>query len=86
MPSTNVWTKKGAVALPDFVEPELATLVDEIPVGRDWLFEMKYDGYRALAAIAGDQVRLYTRNGNDWTQQFNDLVEPLSKLTKGSMR
>ncbi len=84
VPSTNVWTRKGAVALPDFREPELATLVAEIPTGTDWLFEMKYDGYRALAAIAGDQVRLYTRNGNDWTEQFRTLVEPLSKLTGGS--
>jgi len=82
VPSTNVWTRKGAVSLPQFRPPELATLVEEIPSGREWIFEMKYDGYRALAAIAGDQVRLYTRNGNDWTQQFGDLVEPLSKLTK----
>ena len=84
VPSTNVWTRKGAVALPEFREPELATLIEEIPTGRDWLFEMKYDGYRALAALAGDQVRLYTRNANDWTVQFGSLVEPLSKLTKGS--
>ena len=68
MPSTKVWTAQGrssAARLP--AAPQLATLVDEIPAGDDWLFEMKYDGYRALAAIAGDQVRLYTRNGNDWT-------------------
>ena len=84
VPSTNVWTRKGAVSLPEFRPPELATLVDEIPSGRDWLFEMKYDGYRALAAIAGSQVRIYTRNANDWTQQFRTLVEPLSTLTKGS--
>src|SRR6185312_10409359 len=84
VPSANVWTKSGAVSLPDFQEPELATLVDEIPIGDDWLFEMKYDGYRALAAVAGDQVRIYTRHGNDWTEQFHPMVEPLSRLTKGS--
>ncbi|HEX4297137.1 MAG TPA: DNA ligase D, partial [Devosia sp.] len=83
VPNTNVWTRKGAVALPEFQPPELATLVDEIPTGRDWLFEMKYDGYRALAAIAGDQVRLYTRHANDWTVQFQTLVEPLSRITGG---
>ena len=38
-----------------------------VPRGEDWLFEMKYDGYRALAAVAADQVRIYTRNENDWT-------------------
>ena len=40
----------------------------KVPAGDGWLFEMKYDGYRMQAAIAGDQVRLYTRNGHDWTQ------------------
>jgi bifunctional non-homologous end joining protein LigD len=79
-----VWTKKGEQTLPDFRPPQLATLVTEIPEGDDWLFEMKFDGYRALAAIAGDQVRLYTRNANDWTRQFAPMVEPLSKLTRGS--
>jgi bifunctional non-homologous end joining protein LigD len=79
-----VWTKKGEQALPDFRPPQLATLVTDIPEGDDWLFEMKFDGYRALAAIAGDKVRLYTRNANDWTKQFAPIVEPLSKLTKGS--
>jgi bifunctional non-homologous end joining protein LigD len=80
-----VWTRKGEQTLPDFRPPQLATLVTEIPEGDDWLFEMKYDGYRALAAIAGDQVRLYTRNANDWTRQFAPLVEPLSRLTKGAV-
>jgi len=84
-PATRVWTKAGEVTLPDFRAPQLATLVDEIPSGTGWLFEMKYDGYRALAAIAGPEVRLYTRNGNDWTTQFHRLVEPLSGLTKGSV-
>ena len=37
---------------------------------------MKYDGYRAIAAIAGDQVRLYTRNANDWTTQFGRRQTP----------
>lgn len=79
-----VWTGGKAVALPQFRPPQLATLVDEVPAGRQWLFEMKYDGYRCLAAIAGPEVQLYTRNGNDWTSQFHRLVEPLSTLTKGS--
>lgn len=82
---SKVWTGGKAVALPDFREPQLATLVEEVPAGNDWLFEMKYDGYRCVAAIAGPEVRLFTRNGNDWTRQFHRLVEPLSKLTKGSV-
>ncbi|RUT34456.1 DNA ligase D [Arsenicitalea aurantiaca] len=83
-PSTRVWTGGKAVALPAFRQPQLATLVDDVPEGRDWVFEMKYDGYRALAAIAGPEVRLFTRNGKDWTTQFGRLVEPLSRLTRSS--
>src|SRR3569833_263021 len=66
VPRSKVSTRKGAVSQPEYQPPELATLVEEIPSGDDWVFEMKYDGYRALAAIAGDQVRIYTRNANDW--------------------
>lgn len=69
---------------PAFRPVQLATLVDSVPSGPDWLFEMKYDGYRCLAAVAGDSVRLYTRNGLDWTEQFGALVAPLQKLKIGS--
>ncbi|MEQ8599967.1 MAG: DNA ligase D [Devosia sp.] len=68
---------------PAFRPVQLATLVDSVPAGENWLFEMKYDGYRCLAAIAGDSVRLYTRNGLDWTEQFGALVAPLQKLKIG---
>lgn len=84
-PAAKVWTGGKSLALPEFRAPQLATLVEDIPEGDDWLFEVKYDGYRAIAAIAGPEVRLYTRNANDWTEQFGRLVEPLSKLTKGSV-
>ncbi|HTJ56675.1 MAG TPA: DNA ligase D [Devosiaceae bacterium] len=83
-PEAKVWTGGKAVALPAFRPPELATLVDRVPEGRNWLFEMKYDGYRCLAALAGPEVRLYTRNGNDWTRQFAAIREPLAQLTNGS--
>lgn len=76
--------KAGTKPLPTFRPPQLATLVDAVPEGDDWLFEMKYDGYRCLAAISGGSVRLYTRNGNDWTDKFGALVDPLSRLTRGS--
>ena len=70
--------------LPDFRPPQLATLVTEVPEGPDWLFEMKYDGYRCLAAVSGDKVRLYTRTGQDWTDKFGAIVPPLSRITKGT--
>jgi bifunctional non-homologous end joining protein LigD len=66
--------------LPRFLPPELATLVEEPPEGEGWLHEIKYDGYRIIAAVAGDQVRIYTRRGKDWTERFRPLVEPLQRL------
>lgn len=70
--------------LPAFRAPQLATLEKRVPTGDSWLFEMKFDGYRMQAAIAGDQVRCYSRNGHDWTQQFGYVVPALSRLTKGT--
>jgi bifunctional non-homologous end joining protein LigD len=56
-----------------------------LPAGDSWLYEMKYDGYRAVAAVAGDQVRIYSRGGLDWSaKQFRYLVPAFSRLTKGS--
>lgn len=73
-----------AAYLPDFRPPQLATLVSEVPQGADWLFEMKYDGYRCLAAISGTQVRLFTRTGKDWSEQFKAIIPPLSRITRGT--
>ena len=58
---------------PKFRKPQLATLVDEVPEGDDWLHETKFDGYRALAAIGKGGVSLWTRNGKDWTDKFAAL-------------
>ena len=71
-------------AIPAFRPPQLATLVAAVPQGNDWVFEMKYDGYRCLAAIVGDQVQLFTRTGKDWSEQFQAIAPPLRKLTKGT--
>jgi bifunctional non-homologous end joining protein LigD len=75
---------RKSTGLPAFRPVQLATLVDTVPTGRNWLFETKFDGYRCLAALAGKEVRLYTRAGNDWTRQFADVVPALSGLTAGT--
>ncbi|AVP57866.1 DNA ligase D [Pulveribacter suum] len=72
-------------ALPDFIAPQLATLVDEPPAPRaDWLYELKFDGYRILARIDGQDIRLLTRAGKDWTQRMPHLVQALARLGLGS--
>ena len=65
---------------PKFRPPQLATLVDAVPAGNGWMHEIKFDGYRAMAACAGDQVRIYTRKGLDWSDKFVPLVESFAAL------
>lgn len=65
-----------ARSLPATLEPQLATLVDKPQPGA-WLYEIKFDGYRMLARIEGPRVRLLTRNANDWTSRFPELVKAL---------
>ncbi|MGQ3319986.1 DNA ligase D [Pseudomonas brassicacearum] len=74
-------TLSGAVAgpLPDTLKPELATLVESAPDG-EWLYEIKFDGYRVMARIEHGDVRLLTRNGHDWTHKLPRQAEALAEL------
>ncbi len=65
---------------PGFRKPQLATLVDAVPAGNGWMHEIKFDGYRALIAAAGNKVHVYTRSGKDWTDKFAPLVDTLAAL------
>lgn len=65
---------------PAFVAPELATLVEEPPRGQEWLFEVKFDGYRIELAASGADVRAYSRSGLDWTDRFPGLVAAAKSL------
>ena len=68
-------------ALPESLSPQLATLVDAPPSQPDdWLFEIKFDGYRLLARVEGKDIRLITRNGNDWTHKLKPLHAALVKM------
>jgi len=62
---------------------QLAQLVHTVPKGEDWLYELKYDGYRILAYIEGKSVRLITRNGHDYTKWFQDVVSSLAEWAVG---
>jgi bifunctional non-homologous end joining protein LigD len=69
-----------AAPLPAFRDPQLATLVDTVPAGAGWLHEVKYDGYRCLLAVSGDQARAFTRSGQDWSDKFAPIVSAAEKL------
>lgn len=66
-------------ALPDLLQPQLATLVDSPPSG-DWRYEVKFDGYRIMARIDGDDIRLFTRNGHDWSAKMPGHLAALREL------
>ncbi|MDG5748939.1 DNA ligase D [Qipengyuania sp. XHP0207] len=78
--STTKSRKAKTAALPKYRKPQLATLVDDVPTGNRWMHEIKFDGYRALVAVRGKDVRIYTRNGKDWTDKFGPLVDAIAAL------
>ncbi len=65
------------------VSVQLAKLVTKVPPGDNWLYELKYDGYRILAFVEGNQVRLITRNGNDFTNRFPGVAHSLAEWAHG---
>jgi bifunctional non-homologous end joining protein LigD len=69
--------------LPKMIEPELATLVADAPTGPGWIYELKYDGYRILARVDGDDVRLLTRKAQDWTERFGGIAREVAKRKLG---
>jgi len=73
----------GAVQapLPATLTPQLATLADTPPGNPDdWIHEIKFDGYRLLARIDKQRIRLFTRNGHDWSHKLQPLVAALKKM------
>ncbi|WP_310468826.1 DNA ligase D, partial [Sphingomonas sp.] len=77
--------KKAATAPPPFLPPQLATLVDAVPTGSDWLHEYKYDGYRLLIATGDGAATAWTRNGKDWSDKFRALVNAAASLPAGCL-
>ena len=63
-----------------FIKPCQPTLSDKAPSGPLWLHEIKHDGYRIIACKSGDQVRLWSRNGRDWSREFLAVTEALRAL------
>jgi bifunctional non-homologous end joining protein LigD len=60
----------------------LATLTDALPRGDEWLFEVKWDGYRALGYVRGGEAKLVSRNGNDLTQRFANVARALGHAAR----
>jgi bifunctional non-homologous end joining protein LigD len=65
---------------PDWIAPQLATLVDEMPSDEHWLHEIKFDGYRLLCRVKNGEARLFTRKANDWTPKLSAQAEAVARL------
>jgi hypothetical protein len=68
-----------ASALPEFVEPMKVKLVESLPSG-DWIYEIKFDGYRALALHGGSDTRILSRNEKDLGRKFTEVRDSVSAL------
>lgn len=70
----------SAAAMPDFIAPQLATLVERPPAAEGWVHEIKFDGYRMQLRIEAGKATLKTRTGLDWTARFAALATAASSL------
>ncbi|HET6176152.1 MAG TPA: non-homologous end-joining DNA ligase [Candidatus Sulfotelmatobacter sp.] len=61
--------------MPTTIHPMLAESIDDAFDGADWLFEIKWDGYRAIAFIENGKVRLVSRNQHDLTPRYPELAD-----------
>lgn len=79
-PAIKLDTLGEKAPFPDNISPELATLVDEVPQGNDWLHEVKFDGYRILSPKKNGKTHLITRNIHDWTNKMPFIASALNEL------
>jgi bifunctional non-homologous end joining protein LigD len=63
-----------------FIEPMLLQPTERLPEGRNWSYELKLDGYRALAVKTAGNVRLRSRNDNDFSRSYPSIVQALAAL------
>jgi bifunctional non-homologous end joining protein LigD len=63
-----------------FIDPQLASPVDQPPEGKHWIHEIKHDGYRSQILIERGQVRVFSRNGHDWSDRYPSIIRAAAKL------
>ena len=80
--TNSIATQPGArkARMPALIKPQLATLTETPPLGEEWLCEVKFDGYRALARIDQGTAQLFTRAGNNWSAKWPGIAAALSQL------
>jgi len=73
-------TGAKAAPFPGFITPCDPMLREQAPEGAGWLHEIKIDGYRAQLHIHGGRIRVYSRSGYDWTEQFHQIAQAARAL------
>ncbi|MBV8912368.1 MAG: DNA ligase D, partial [Acetobacteraceae bacterium] len=79
-PAKPTGRKTKSAPLPDFFEPQLATLVDRPPAESGWAHEIKFDGYRMQLRVENGTATLRTRKGLDWTDKFAAIARASGDL------
>jgi bifunctional non-homologous end joining protein LigD len=62
----------------------LATSIDKVPSGEQWIHEIKFDGYRVQVHLANTAVRVFTRRAHDWTNRFKKIADDAWHVNAGS--
>jgi bifunctional non-homologous end joining protein LigD len=78
------WRTKSPVKRPGMIEPCIPTRATKPPVGPQWIHEIKHDGYRLIARKRDGRVRLFTRNGFDWSDCYPRISEAVAALRTAS--
>src|ERR1051325_9314363 len=71
---------------PRFVEPMECKRVSKLPEGKDWVYEIKQDGYRAIGLVDGSSAMLYSMSGQNYTSDFPHIAFALKNLRRGNLR
>jgi bifunctional non-homologous end joining protein LigD len=69
---------------PGFIEPALASSIEKVPSGSRWIHEIKFDGYRVQVHLANEEVKVFTRRGNNWTKRFRKVANDAWHIKAGS--
>src|SRR5262245_30299882 len=75
-----LWRSRKNLRPQGFIEPCHPRSAAKPPSGPDWIHEIKHDGYRTMAWRQGERVRVWTRNGHDWTDRYGLIAKAIAAL------
>src|SRR5450432_538956 len=78
------WRTQRPAKRPGMIEPCIPTRATKPPVGPQWIHEIKHDGYRLIARKRDGRVRLFTRNGFDWSDRYPRISAAVAALRTAS--